>query len=102
MQPEYGKAVIRVMKFPPRGVWKKEWYSIDVDCHGCWHHCGNYASTDDPKKVDMILEKQKSRILACQEWKSKPRLEIKYCKMQQLSISSFLGGKTLRKAWWEA
>jgi len=92
MLPEYGKAVIRVMKFPPEGVWKKEWYSIDAACHGCWHCCSNYVPTDDPKKVDIILEKQKSWILACREWKHKPRLKIEDCRKQQLSISSFLGG----------
>ena len=82
--PEYGKAIIRVVK--------KERYIIVAQCHGCWHCCGSTVSTDDPDEVDAILEKQKSQIMTCQEWKSKPRLKIEDCRKQQLSISSFLGG----------
>lgn len=72
----YGKAGIVVQEHKPAGVFKKAWYSVDYQCHGCWHNCGGGSPIRKREDIQKTFEETKQRILKCKDWKGKPKLEV--------------------------
>ena len=82
-------AVVEIRKHEPAGVFKQIWYSVDYDCHGCWHRCGGGTPLRTVDELDDYVKRQVASIRKCKEWRGKPHIQIKDLRKIQVQATLF-------------